>query len=165
MYLLILILILTLILVNTNLTETFVNHEYQRQILKYKPKDDAYMDFLSDLNSSFKENLDKATDLNGQITPIKQKVLCNDTIRKDIEIKSLKMAFDKIGTGKADCAYKSNHLCELTNPMLYLTETKNFPPRWIFKPYAKVALPKYTYLKCWNNLMNCCQTKISNQNS
>lgn len=55
-----------------------------------------------------------------------------------------------------DCLYKSNHLCELTNPMLYLSENKYFPPRWIFKPYKNTNLPKHIDLKCWNNMFNCC---------
>ena len=69
---------------------------------------------------------------------------------KDYEIDTF------IKSKNKDCLYKSNHLCELTNPMLYLSENKYFPPRWIFKPYSNVPLPKHIDLKCWNNMFNCC---------
>lgn len=155
--------------------------KYKEKKIKGPLKQDLYMNFLGDLNNSFKTHIDKAS-IN-QNLPIKQKIMCDDNIKKELQTKALNDAFHKIpndskevfdspvfdnkhneldfvDSSKNKCLYKAHHISEYTDPMFYLSETKNFPPRWIFKPYKDIPLPKHTNLKQWSNMYNCCKNNF-----
>lgn len=168
-----------------DLKESFQNYnydkhdKYDKQIIKYPVKEDVYMKFLGDLNESYDKYLKEVNkDSN---SPIKQKALCDDRIRIKVQTQALKDAYSRVPEKDIDkdselfdknippqlkldfdiknnrtCSNKASHLCDLTNPMLYMSQNTYFPPRWIFKPYKDVPLPKHTDLKCWNNMLNCC---------
>jgi hypothetical protein len=143
-------------------------------------KKDIYMDFLGDLNDSFKKHLDKHTDANN-IGPIKQKTLCDDKVKIEIQSAAVNDAFNKIpsdidifkspvfdkkpsdldfiDSSKNECLYKAQHISEYTNPMFYLSESIYFPPLWI-GPYKDTPLPKHTNLKQWSNMHNCCKNNF-----
>jgi hypothetical protein len=167
----------------TQSKEKFINSNYKRQKLPYKVKEDVYMNFLGDLNDSFGKHLKEVS--KDSTSPIRQKALCNDSVRKEVQSKALIDAFKKVQeknidknsklfdtnipqisqiTFKVDnnrtCANKASQLCDLTDPMLYMSQNTNFPPRWIFKPYRDTPLPKHTDLKCWSNMNNCCKTNL-----
>jgi len=177
------LLLVFLILCFDSNKETFINSPYKRQKIPYKVKQDPYMNFLGDLNESFNKHLKEVTkDSN---SPIRQKALCDDRIRKQVQSKALIDAFKKIKEKNIDkdsklfdtniqqsskiqfktsanrtCANKATQLCDLTDPMLYMSQNPRFPPRWIFKPYRDTSLPKHTDLKCWSNMLNCCKTNF-----
>jgi hypothetical protein len=158
--------------------------DYDIYKLKYKVKDDEYMNFLGNLNDSFKKYLQEAT--KGSSTPIRQKILCDDKIRQQVQSKALIDAFKTVKEKNIDydsnlfdknippyskipfsiedenqvCRNKASQLCERTDPLLYLSQNTNFPPRWLFKTYKNVPLPKHTDLKCWSNMLNCCKTNF-----
>lgn len=166
---------------NTNVINPNVSYNEYKQLRKinYPVKDDFYMNFMGDLNDSYNKYLKEVNkDSN---SPIKQKALCDDRIRIKVQTNALKDAFKKVPQKDVDkesklfdqnipesskldfkvnedraCSNKSEHLCERTNPMLYMSQNPYFPPRWIFKPYKNVPLPKHTDLKCWSNMNNCC---------
>lgn len=172
--------------VNTNVINPNISYNEYKQLQKIKHplKDDYYMNFLGDLNDSYNKYLKEANkDSN---SPIKQKALCDDRIRIKVQKDALNEAFQKVPEKNIDkdsqlfdkeipdsskidfpiienrvCGNKASHLCELTNPMLYMSQNPYFPPRWIFKPYKDAPLPKHTDLKCWNNMLNCCKTHIN----
>jgi|LakMenEpi03Aug12_release.lakeMendotaPanAssembly.Ray.scaffolds.fasta_scaffold474194_2 hypothetical protein len=162
--------------------EKFINSNYTRQKLPYKVKEDVYMNFLGDLNDSFGTHLKDAS--KDSTSPIRQKALCDDSVRKEVQSKALNEAFDKVQekdidkdsklfdinipqisqiTFKVDnnrtCANKASQLCDLTDPMLYMSQNTRFPPKWI-GPYKNVLLPKHTDLKCWSNMINCCKNNL-----
>lgn len=134
--------------------------------LIYKP--DLYMNFLEDLNYSFKKNN-------------KETKICDYKINREMQKKSLNETFEKVSSNtdifnspvfskddksimfvknkKDECVYKAQHISEYTNPMFYLSESKNFPPKWI-GPYKDVPLPKYIDLKQWSNMYNCCKNNF-----
>lgn len=174
-----LIIVLVLLYLFTLQKETYINSEYKLQKLPYKTKDDVYMNFLGNVNDSFREYLKEISkDSN---SPIRQKALCDDRIRKEIQSKALIDAFKQIQEKDIDkdstlfdtnvpkmfnlssdrsCGNKASQLCEKTEPMLYMSQNTSFPPRWIFKPYKDISLPKHTDLKCWSNMLNCCKTNF-----
>lgn len=183
MYLLILGIIFILYFINTS-KETYVNSHYNHKRLPYKPKEDIYMTFLGNLNDSYNKHLNEVSkDSN---SPIRQKALCDDRLRRQVQSKALDEAFDKVPDMNIDeselfdknipkestipfeltkktarqCPNKASTLCELTEPMLYMSQNTSFPPRWIFKPYRDVNLPKHTNLKCWDNMLNCCKKNL-----
>jgi hypothetical protein len=159
--------------------ESFINSPYKKQKIPYEIKQDPYMNFLGDLNDSYRKHLEDVNkDSN---SPIRQKALCDDRIRKDVQSKALIEAFEKVKekdikdsnlfdtnipsdsritystNNYRSCGNKASQLCDLTDPMLYMSQNTRFPPRWIFKPYRDVSLPKHTDLKCWSNMVNCCK--------
>jgi len=185
MYLLIIIFCIILFWWFNLSKEMYTNSEYNKKRLPYKPKDDVYMTFLGNLNDSYNKHLKEISkDSN---SPIRQKALCNDRIRKQVQSKALNEAFDKVPDmnvseselfdkeipqyskipfilekkTERQCSNKASTLCELTEPMLYMSQNTRFPPRWIFKPYKSVALPKHTNLKCWDNMLNCCKKNLN----
>jgi len=162
--------------------EKFINSDYKRQKLPYNVKEDAYMNFLGDLNDSFGKHLKEIS--KDSTSPIRQKALCDDHVRKEVQSKALIDAFTKVTeknidkdsklfdtnipqisqiTFKVDdnrtCANKASQLCDLTDPMLYISQNTLFPPRWI-GPYKNELLPKHTDLKCWSNMVNCCKKNL-----
>lgn len=166
---------------NTNVINPNISYNEYKHLKKinYPVKEDVYMNFMGDLNQSFNKYLKEVSkDSN---SPIKQKALCDDRVRIKVQTDALKDAFKKVPQKDIDkeselfdknipksstidfkidenrsCSNKASHLCERTNPMLYMSQNPRFPPRWIFKPYKNVQLPKHTDLKCWNNMNNCC---------
>lgn len=183
MYLLILGIILIFYLFN-NSKENYINSSYNRQMLQYKPKEDVYMTFLGNLNNAYNKYLNEVS--KDSTSPIRQKTLCDDRIRRQVQSNALDEAFDKVPDMNIDeselfdkripteskipfeltkktarqCTNKASTLCELTDPMLYMSQNTSFPPRWIFKPYKDVNLPKHTNLKCWDNMLNCCKKNL-----
>ncbi len=162
--------------------EKFINSDYKRQKLLYKVKEDVYMNFLGDLNDSFGKYLKEVS--KDSTSPIRQKALCDDRVRKEVQSKALIDAFKKVQEKNIDkdsklfdinipeiskikfkvdndrtCGNKASQLCDLTDPMLYISQNTRFPPRWI-GPYKNVPLPKRTDLKCWSNMNNCCKTNL-----
>lgn len=158
--------------------------DYDIYKLKYKVKDDEYMNFLGNLNDSFKNYLQEAT--KGSSIPIRQKILCDDHIRQQVHSKALLDTFKTVKEKNIDddsnlfdknipnysklqfniedenqiCRNKASQLCERTDPLLYINQNTNFPPRWLLKTYKDVSLPKHTDLKCWSNMLNCCKTNV-----
>lgn len=183
MYLLIIICIV-LFLIFTSSKETYINSEYNQQLLQDKPKEDVYMTFLGNLNDSYGKHLKEVS--KDSDSPIRQKALCDDRVRRQVQSKALDEAFDKVPDMNItdsdlfdkeipndskipfllskkttrQCPNKASTLCELTEPMLYMSQNTRFPPRWIFKPYKDVSLPKHTNLKCWDNMLNCCKKNL-----
>jgi hypothetical protein len=174
------IIILLVILNKSNTREDFTLNDikYKEQKIKYPIKEDLYMNFLEDLNDSFKKNIDKIN--TNKKSPIKQISLCDNKVKIEIQRKALNQAFSKIPSdskeifnspvfdkspseldfidnSKNKCLYKANHISEYTNPMFYLSQNIYFPPRWIFKPYKNIPLPKHTNLKQWTSMYNCCK--------
>jgi hypothetical protein len=172
--------------VNTNVINPNISYNEYKQLrkIKHQLKDDYYMNFMGDLNTSYNKYLKEANKESN--SPIKQKALCDDRVRIKVQKDALNEAFNKVPEKDLDkdsklfdknvpesskidfyvgknrvCGNKASHLCELTNPMLYMSQNPHFPPRWIFKPYRDVPLPKHTDLKCWNNMLNCCKTHIN----
>jgi hypothetical protein len=162
--------------------EKFINSDYKRQRLPYKVKEDVYINFLGGLNDSFGKYLKEVS--KDSTSPIRQKTLCDDRVRKEVQSKALIDAFTKVQEKDIDkeselfdtnipqiskitfkvednttCTNKASQLCELTDPMLYMSQNTRFPPRWI-GPYKKVQLPTHTNLKCWSNMVNCCKTNL-----
>jgi hypothetical protein len=184
MYIVIIGILFIIYLLNTS-KETYINSQYNVQKLQYKPKEDVYMTFLGNLNDSYNKYLKEVN--KDSDSPILQKALCDDRIRKQVQSKALDDAFDKVPDMNINesvlfdksipseskipfelvkktarqCANKASTLCELTEPMLYMSQNTNFPPRWIFKPYKNVNLPKHTNLKCWDNMLNCCKKTLN----
>jgi len=172
-YIIIIIFVLVYIL-SSQYIESFANYESKR--LPYSTKEDVYMNFLDNLKDSFKNYI---TEENYRTNfSIPQRVLCDDDLRKKIQKNALLDAFKTVPQKEIDkdsslfdknkgllyatsdnCGDKATYLCELTNPMLYMSQNPYFPPRWI-GPYKKVQLPKHTDLKCWNNMRNCCKTNV-----
>lgn len=178
----ILLLVFLILWLNSD-KEKFVNSPYKRQKLPYKAKQDVYMNFLGDLNDSFGKHLKEAS--KNSNSPIRQKALCDDRVRKEVQSKALIDAFKKVQekdiskdsklfdtnipqisklhfktSANRICANKASQLCDLTDPMLYMSQNPRFPPRWLFKPYRDTPLPKHTDLKCWSNMLNCCKTNF-----
>lgn len=177
------IILIVYLFIQNRKTENFVNSPYKRQKVPYPIKQDPYMNFLGDLNDSFGKHLKEVSkDSN---SPIRQKALCDDRVRKEVQSKALIDAFKKVQekdiskdsklfdnnipeiskitfkvVNDRTCANKASQLCDLTDPMLYMSQNLNFPPRWIFKPYRDTSLPKHTNLKCWSNMLNCCKTNF-----
>lgn len=178
-----LILIIFFIFV-TSKKEQFINSPYKRQKLPYQVKKDAYMNFLGDVNDSFRKHLQEVSkDSN---SPIRQKAMCNDKVRIQVQSKAINEAFNKVIPLNIDdsvlfdknipkisripfnlerhtdrqCPDRASALCELTDPMLYMSQNTRFPPRWIFKQYRDTPLPKHTDLKCWSNMLNCCKNNF-----
>lgn len=163
--------------------EKFINSNYTRQKLPYKVKEDVYMHFLGDINNSFRKHLTEVS--KDSTSPIRQKALCDDRVRKEVQSKALNEAFDKVIPKNIDdsvlfdkhipkisqipftlskhtdrqCPDRASALCDLTDPMLYISQNTRFPPKWI-GPYKNVLLPKHTNLKCWSNMVNCCKTNL-----
>jgi len=160
--------------------ESIQSIKYKNKLIEYPIKQDVYMNFLGDLNNSFKKNLDNVT-INKNL-PIKQVALCDNKVKIKVERKALNDAFEKIPSdskeifnspifgklpseleftdnSKNKCLYKANHISEYTNPMFYLSENIYFPPKWI-GPYKNTPLPKHTNLKQWSNMYNCCKGNI-----
>jgi hypothetical protein len=187
LYLLFVILCIYLLYTFTQPTqpkEKFINSNYKRQKLPYKVKEDIYMNFLGDLNDSFGKHLKEVS--KDSTSPIRQKALCDDRVRKEVQSKALNEAFDKVIPKNIDdsvlfdkhipkisqipftlskhtdrqCPDRASALCDLTDPMLYISQNTRFPPRWIFKPYRDTPLPKHTDLKCWSNMNNCCKNNL-----
>lgn len=161
-------------------TETFLplDDSYASQKISYTLKPDIHMNFLGDLNDSFKHHLDDAA--KGKNYAIKQKVLCDDHVKMDVQNKALDDAFSKVQSdgkqvfdssifydsgsidftdnSKSKCLYQAYSLSQFTNPLLYLSETK-FPARWI-GPYKNIPFPKHTNLKQWSDMYNCCKKNV-----
>ncbi len=186
-YLYIILLIVFIYFISSSV-ETFKNqddyNQYRTKILKITPKKDDYMEFLGNLRDSYDKYLKEET--KNSNTPIRQKIMCDDRIRKRIMSQALNDAFDTVKplsvedsqlfdknipdiskvpftlTQKTDrqCPNRSSTLCERTDPMLYMSQNTRFPPRWIFKPYKDIPLPKHTDLNCWNNMLNCCKKNV-----
>lgn len=180
LYLLVILVVIYIFIQSSQDTtkEKFINSNYTRQKLPYKIKEDVYMNFLGDLNESFGKHLKEVS--KDSTSPIRQKALCDDRVRKEVQSKALNEAFDKVqekyigkdsqlfdnasqlpfnSSSTRTCANKASQLCDLTDPMLYMSQRTYFPPRWI-GPYKNVLLPKHTNLKCWSNMLNCCKNNL-----
>lgn len=134
----------------TSYIETYQNNQ------SYKPltnlSNNHYLDFLSTIHLNFKSLLPQSS------SPLPQQILCNDTTRKEILSSTLSQSFDSLP--EQDCAHKALKLCEFTNPLSYIPQNTQFPPKWTFKPYKDIPPPKHINLKCWNNMLNCCKKNI-----
>lgn len=92
MWYLILVLVIVLILVLTRTNENFMplNDTYKKDKLKYIPKEIPYSNFLIDLNSNFKSELNAVQPKSSVPLPFKQKVLCNDKLNIQVQKKCIK---------------------------------------------------------------------------
>ncbi len=130
--------------------------------IQYKLKRNPYMDFLDDINSTYKnylkqENLKYITN----ITKIPLDNIINNLSQKDITENSTLFEksrdLDFIIHQDTKCTNKANYICETTNPNFYLNQNSNFQPKSSFKPYSSIPLDKNINLNCWNTVYDCCK--------
>jgi hypothetical protein len=123
-------------------------------------KEQRYLHFLSDVNDSVKEQMPKTGVFRGS---------CDDKVNIDIQKKVLNRAYMKVikdnglikDFQKDVCVSAANYLCEMTDPTLYLSQSR-MPPRWMMKSYRDVHLPKNTDLACFVSNYNCCKKSMTN---
>lgn len=135
LYFIVIIVFILILFVNKGNKDTFLNNldiYSDKHITKQEYNQDNYMNFLSNINDNLKS----------------EKGPCSVS-------NSLKKSF------KGDnCLYKSIELSDVTNPMLYLSDSKNYPPRFLVKTLKNMPLPKNTDLKRFSNMFNCCKNNF-----
>lgn len=107
---------------------------YKDKLLKIVPKENEYSNFLYELNNSFQNELIHNN--------VDNNIFINNQIKKTLN-------------GKNNIELSSQ-----INPMFYLSDNIYFPPRFLFKPYKNVDLPKNVNLKLYNDLNNCSKNNI-----
>ena len=149
--------LLILIYLNKNNIDKFtsIDNKYTKYKLTNVLKTDIFREFLQNLNDSFTQNVNEEYIKSGLTSPIKQIILCDNKIKKNIEERSIKTVFGKIN--KSGCMNKSIHLCEKTDPFLYVTEnTYAYFPTKLESLYKTQNLPTYTSLSCFRKINACC---------
>lgn len=114
-----------------------------------------YLTFLTDVNNSWKSKVPKTGPFRGS---------CDDKVNERIQNEALKEAYTKLDSlslsqqfSRDPCIAYANYLCEFTDPNMYIVNSL-FPPRWLVKTYSSQALPKQTYLSCFNQNYDCCKS-------
>jgi hypothetical protein len=115
-----------------------------------------YLDFMEKLATKSRSNEDRI------------KYAFKDTKANDISSSKEQISCPDLGCSRNDskdpnteCISKSNDICEMTDPHLYIADsTIHFPARWTIPTYKKAGLPKNTNLKCFNNIYNCCKSTL-----
>lgn len=117
-------------------------------------KNDIYMDFLIKVNDNLHIKECPVDSINSAFNNIE--------LKREFELSKLDVE-NKVNFKSTvdNCLYKANYLSEVTNPMLYLTDTKQFPPPYIFKPFKNLELIKHTDLKRFSNMFSCCKNKFT----
>lgn len=119
-------------------------------------KPQRYLTFLSNVNDSLKSQMPKTAAFRGS---------CDDKVNERVQNESLKDAYTKLDTdgvlkaqfSRDPCIAYAHHLCQFTDPSLYLTETKTMAPRWLVNTYKNQELPTHVSLNCFNSNYNCCK--------
>uniref|UniRef100_A0A6C0H770 Uncharacterized protein n=1 Tax=viral metagenome TaxID=1070528 RepID=A0A6C0H770_9ZZZZ len=119
-------------------------------------KPQRYLTFLSDVNDSLKSQMPRTGAYRGS---------CDDKLNERIQNEALTDAYTKLDGGgilkaqfaRDPCFIYANHLCELTDPSLYLVESKIMAPRWLVNTYKNQALPTHVSLNCFNSNYDCCK--------
>jgi len=119
-------------------------------------KPQRYLTFLSDVNDSLKSKMPKTGSFRGS---------CDDKVNERIQNEALQDAYTKLDGGgvlkaqfsRDPCVIYASHLCEFTDPSLYLTESKTMAPRWLVNTYKDQALPTHVSLNCFNSNYDCCK--------
>jgi hypothetical protein len=116
-------------------------------------KENRYLSFLSKAHDAFKLKAPRKGPFRGT---------CDDKVNVAMQREALKTAFKDTSRDldekfpKDPCVAISNHLCEFTDPNLYLSESR-FPPRWLMKTMKGQTLPMQTNIPCYNRTYDCCK--------
>ena len=148
--------------------DSFSNQLFSNEqgVIKYNVEDSKiknlptnkqpYLDFMEKLITKSTSNEDrikyafKETKANN-ISSSKEQISCPD----------LGCSRNDSKDPNTECISKSNDICEMTDPYLYIADsTIHFPARWTIPTYKKAGLPKNTNLKCFNNVYNCCKSTL-----
>lgn len=179
-YLIWVIIIIIIILLRNKYNEGFNNDIELLKYDKYKIdkldlKKQRFLMYLDNINNEYKERMPK-TDSVFQGT-------CDDKLNEKIQKETLKSVYSKMKPeedykkyklessskdvnggvtqgNSLDCVGISSYLCEYTNPYLYLSESKYFPPQWLVKTYKDIPLPKNVDLNCYNKTNDCCKWSL-----
>jgi hypothetical protein len=134
------------------------------------PKRQRYLQFLSNINDKFKEAMPKTGPFRGS---------CDDNLNEQTQKRVLSQVFEKMNTENKDfpryrtehskkdpkrgydCVGMASHVCEMTNPYFYLSESNYFPPPWTVKTYKSIDYPTHTNLSCFNKNFDCCKSSLS----
>jgi len=130
-----------------------------------KLKEQRLLDFFDTINLQTKERIaaslpKTASKFNGYCKNMRH---VNQSIQNDIT----KNAYDSLLKSHPDlknnfkqdpCVAAANYICEFTDPLLYLSQTR-MPPRWLIKTLRDVDPPKNTYITCYNSIYDCCKRK------
>ncbi len=128
---------------------------YKELLIPTTTKQQRYLSFLSELNDNFKNKIPQTGPFRGT---------CNDKLNQVLQNESLKEVFNKqVKSNNLENEFKrdpciavSNHLCQFTDPKMYLSESQ-IPPRWLMKSLRDKPLPHHVDLSCFNRTYNCCK--------
>ena len=173
-YLILFIIIIIIIILRYTYKEGFQNDKYDKydkyKIEKLDLKKQRYLMYLDKLNDEYIEKMPKTDSV--------FKGTCDNKLNEKIQKEALKSVYSKIddkdykkykleteGTqgNTLDCVGISSYLCEYTNPYLYLSESKYFPPQWLVKTYKDISLPTNVDLNCYNKTNDCCKWSLKNK--
>lgn len=137
---------------------------YKQLLIPTTTREQRYLSFLNNLNTTFKSKMPQTGPFRGT---------CNDKINQEIQKQSLKEVFhnqltDNKHLGIQDdfkrdpCIAVSSHLCQFTDPMMYLTESQ-MPPRWLMKSLKDQPLPAHVDMPCFNRTYNCCKNSYQSK--
>jgi hypothetical protein len=136
---------------SNNFVEHFVSKFIPENYIIEDPsqlKPQRYINFLSTLNDMY------ISKTQHPMFPLR-----GAGVSKNTENEVIKAAYSTIppqSSFKDECVEKANYLCEMTDPQMYLPETR-YPPRWELKSLKDIPLPKRTDLACYNSNYSCCK--------
>ena len=148
--------------------ELFINYNsFERYLIKDDVKNGLLRDFLGDLNNELLKYYESNAS-NGICDNNVENISLHNAFNKishqsDTEINTKNILNTKdpqimFESNTNDyCINKASNLCETANPYFYLSESQNFPAKWI-GPYKDTPLPKSTNLTCFNKMYDCCKS-------
>lgn len=130
---------------------------YKELLIPATTKKQRYLSFLDDLNVNYKNKLPQTGPYRGT---------CDDKLNQVLQNKSLQEVFDnQINDNNLQDEFKrdpciavSSYLCQFTDPMMYLSESR-MPPRWAMRSLKDEPLPYHVDISCFNKTYNCCTAK------
>ena len=136
------------------------------KIDKLDLKKQRFLMYLDKINNEYKKNIKMESDVRGTFDNKVAEKIQKRSLKSVYELKQQDEEYKKYNkykeasNGGVDCVGISSYLCEYTNPYLYLSESKYFPPQWVVKQYKDIDLPKTIDLNCYNKTNDCCRWSL-----
>ena len=108
----------------------------------------VYLDFLEGINDQYLSQTPSSTLFRGA------------ALSKPLEDKILRDAYSKLNSSQAhkdSCVSKAISICEMTDPIMSLSQTR-YPPKWLIKSLKDQSPPSSTNLSCFESTYACCRS-------
>jgi hypothetical protein len=135
--------------------DNFINSKYDKYVIETPKREQRYLAFLGNVHNAYNNKLKTLAE------DERKKGRCDAIVSEQLENDALASAYKDTPNvpqlHKDKCISYAAHICEFTDPSIYLPDNPRAIPRWLLRSFETEEAPKNVDLNCFRSTYACCR--------